>query len=156
MLFSCIIYFTVISTRCRECEIYSIISFLSRPGVMEPALPSWGTVDLTNTSSDATLAGVGTMTGFAFSFSLHLFKCSFMFYTKYLWGIVIICAHKISRDFLPSEYRKDSRWLGHKGDARGVFLWVHNLTRALTFFILCYVRYHVIFNLFGLYPTAIY
>ena len=93
--------FTIISTWCNLCEIYSRICLLLRPEVVtEPALHR----------------------RFNDNFRWHhwhrSWRCdSSRFSTHHAMSLCNV----LSRDLLSSEYRKDALWLARKGEVRGLF-----------------------------------
>ena len=93
--------FTIISTWCNLCEIYSRICLLSRPEVVtEPALH--------RRSND----------NFRWRHWHRSWHCdSFRFSTHYTMSLCNV----LWQDLLSSEYRKDAPWLARKGEIRGVF-----------------------------------
>ena len=102
--------FTVISTWCNLCEIYSRICLLSRPQVVtEPGLH--------RRSND----------NFRWRHRRRSWHCdSSRFSTHYAMSLCNV----LSRDLLSSEYRKDAPWLARKGE---VLLLIHNMICALAF-----------------------
>ena len=93
--------FTIISTWCKLCEIYSRICLLSRPeDVTEPALHR-----MCNDN-------------FRWRHWHRSWHCdSSRFSTHYAMSLCNV----LSRDLLSGEYRTDAPWLARKGEIRGVF-----------------------------------
>ena len=95
------LYYTMISTWCNLCEIYSRICLLSRPEVVtEPALH--------RRSND----------NYRWRHWHRSWHCdSSCFSAHYAMSLCNV----LSRNLLSSEYRKDATWFARKGELRGVF-----------------------------------